>query len=659
MFKQYRASTALVAALRKTQSILELTIDGTIIDANENYLLSTGYRMEDIKDKNQADFLEDSFRSSPTYRILWENLRRGKSQTATFKQLGKDGREIWFDASYSVIADGRGTPVKIVKLATDVTAGKAHDAESKARMTAIDRVQAIIEFSLDGTILAANQNFLNLLGYAEDEVKGRHHRIFCEDGFTRAVAYRDFWERLRRGEFDRGRYKRLTKAGKEVWLEASYNPIFGPDGRPCKVVKFATDITEDRIRVAELEGKMTAADRVQAIIEFDLTGKILTANENFLKTIGYRLDEIEGRHHRMFCEPGYAALPEYAAFWAKLGRGEYDQAQYSRIGKDGRQIWLQASYNPILDADGVPYKVVKFATDITAAKLQEAALDRQRQDGQRKIEAAVAFEKTIADVVDSVAAAATEMRATAGQMTAVSEHTAEQSMAAAAATEQAAANVQTVAAASEELASSIKEINIQVTNASRIAQDAVNQARETDLIVQGLADAAEKIGAVVNLITTIAGQTNLLALNATFEAARAGEAGKGFAVVASEVKNLANQTAKATEEIGSQIAGVQSATQQAVAAIRNIGATIGQISEINGSIASAVEEQGAATNEIARNVDQAATGTRTASANVGEVTRSANETREGAGEVQTAAGALSTMAEKLRGEMGRFLANFR
>ncbi len=293
------------------------------------------------------------------------------------------------------------------------------------------------------------------------------------------------------------------------------------------------------------------------------------------------------------------------------------------------------------------------------AEQERARIEAERQRRQALRKMADDFEAAVGGVVNAVAAAATEMQSTAGSMNGIVTTTTQQSLTAAAATEQAAANVQTVASASEELAASIREISGQVVNASQIAQGAVDQARTTDRIVQGLSAAADKIGAVIALINTIAGPTNLLALNATIEAARAGEAGKGFAVVASEVKSLANQTTKATEEISQQIAEVQEATRQAVEAIRNVGGTIGQMSEINGSIASAVEEQGAATQEIARNVEQAAAGTQEASSSVSGVNRSAGEAGHAAGQVLTASSELSALAEKLRGEVGSFLSQVR
>ncbi|MBE0531034.1 MAG: methyl-accepting chemotaxis protein [Rhodospirillales bacterium] len=291
---------------------------------------------------------------------------------------------------------------------------------------------------------------------------------------------------------------------------------------------------------------------------------------------------------------------------------------------------------------------------------QEAKERRAEQDKRAAMnKMADQFEASVGEVVARVSSAATEMQSSSEAMSATAEETTRQASAVAAASEQASANVETVASASEELSSSIAEISRQVTQASQIAAAAVSEAEQTNVKVQGLAQAANKIGEVVALITDIAEQTNLLALNATIEAARAGDAGKGFAVVASEVKNLANQTAKATDEIGAQIAGIQSATQEAVAAIDSITKTISKINEVNSGVASAVEEQGAATQEIARNVEQAAAGTQEVSSNIGGVSQAANETGAAAGQINRAAGELSQQSETLRTEVNRFLASVR
>ena len=238
-------------------------------------------------------------------------------------------------------------------------------ADLLAIYQALDRVQAIIEFDLDGTVVSANENFLDLFGYDLDEVVGKHHSIFCDPEYAKSDEYAEFWQKLGRGEFHEAEFKRLAKGGEELWLRASYNPVLDKDGKPVKVMKFATDVTATKLQNAEFEGKIQAIDRAQAVIEFDLDGTVITANENFLAIFGYGLDEVVGKHHRIFCEPGYAESPAYAEFWQKLSRGEYESDEFKRLAKDGTELWLQASYNPIFDADGRPLKVVKFASDIT------------------------------------------------------------------------------------------------------------------------------------------------------------------------------------------------------------------------------------------------------------------------------------------------------
>ncbi|MFT5051996.1 MAG: methyl-accepting chemotaxis protein [Chlamydiales bacterium] len=230
---------------------------------------------------------------------------------------------------------------------------------------ALDRVQTIVEFDLDGNVIAANENFLRTLGYSADEVIGKHHRMFCDPDYAASPEYPEFWRKLGGGEYVAAEFKRLAKGGEEVWLRASYNPVFDKNGKAVRIVKFATDVTASKIQTAEYEGKMKAIDRVQAVIEFELDGTVITANENFLKIFGYGLDAVVGQHHQIFCEPGYVESPEYPQFWQKLGSGEYESGEFKRISKTGADVWLQASYNPILDVEGRPFKIVKFASDIT------------------------------------------------------------------------------------------------------------------------------------------------------------------------------------------------------------------------------------------------------------------------------------------------------
>ena len=356
-------------AIERSQAVIEFELDGTIRTANENFLQLMGYSLAEVKGKPQSMFCDEHTAASAEFRQFWERLRNGESIDGEFKRLGRGGREIWIRASYSPILGADGQPIAIVNCAMDVTASKSAQAHTDGKLNAISRAQAVIEFDLTGIVLDANQNFVDLMGYSLDEIRGQHHRIFCEPEQARSPAYKQFWQKLARGEYEAGEYKRIGKGGREVWMQATYNPIFDREGRAMKIVKYAFDVTQARLRNAEYEGKVNAINRAQAVIEFDMKGHVLWANQNFLDLMGYSLDDVRGKHHRMFCDPQHTQTEAYASFWDKLGRGEFDSGEYRRIGKSGREVWIQATYNPILDMDGRPMKIVKFAIDVTESKL--------------------------------------------------------------------------------------------------------------------------------------------------------------------------------------------------------------------------------------------------------------------------------------------------
>ncbi len=487
-----------------------------------------------------------------------------------------------------------------------------------ARLTALYRSLAAIEFRMDGTIVSANENFLKVMGYGLDEIVGHHHSLFVDPAERDSAEYRAFWQALNRSEFSVARFKRIAKGGREVWLEASYNPILGANGKPIGVIKLATDITGDKTREAELHGKVEAIGRSQAVIEFALDGTILAANANFLQVMGYGLSEVEGRHHSIFVESAYRDSADYGRFWNDLRAGKFQVAQYKRLAKGGREVWIEASYNPIFDAHGVVCKVVKFATDITARKQQNAILASE-------------FEVSVKNVVDAVANSAQTMRHTAESLAAVAGQTSQQSS--------------VVSAAAEQLGASVNEIARQMTHANQVTDGAMGETRNSEGMVTELLQAAQKIGAVSQLIASIANQTNLLALNATIEAARAGEAGKGFAVVASEVKSLATQTARATQEIEQQVRGVQDSSQATASAIRLIAGAVCQVSEISISISGAVQQQEAATRDV--------------SSTISEVNRAAEEAGRSSHELLDIAHSVSAQAIDLSGRVDSFLQSVR
>ena len=550
--------------------------------------------------------------------------------------------------------------------------------EQAAIVAAIGKSQAVIEFSLDGTVLTANENFLRALGYTLGEIQGQHHSMFVEPALRNSPEYREFWAKLNRGEFLSDEFKRIGKDNREVWIQASYNPILDPSGKPFKVVKFATDVTAQKLKNADFEGQLAAIGRSQAVIEFSLDGTILTANDNFLKTLGYTLGEVRGKHHSMFVEPAYRNSTEYREFWSKLNRGEFLADQFKRIGKGGSVVWIQATYNPILDLNGKPFKVVKFATDVTeqenkVASLLNVVAAAARGDLTEPITVvgddaigrmAAGLERLLTDLRESitsigqtamgVASSSEELSAISQQLTSSSVDAEQQAQGAATGSEQVSGNVSIVAASSEEMLASIREISKSATEAARVAKTAVSMADETNATISKLGVSSIEIGKVIKVITSIAQQTNLLALNATIEAARAGEAGKGFAVVANEVKELAKETARATEEISQKIDAIQTDTKAAVEAIGEVSGIINQVNDISSTIASAVEEQTATTNEIGRNVSDAARGTSEIARNITLVAQATLQTTSGAKDTQTAAHALTEMASQLQLLVNRF-----
>ncbi len=501
-------------------------------------------------------------------------------------------------------------------------------ADFKAMFEAIDKSQAIIEFDSEGKILSANKNFCNLFGYDSNEIIGRHHSLFVVPEDVQSTAYKAFWAKLGRGEYDQGEYKRICKDGREIWIQGSYNPVLDRNGKVVKVVKIASDITERKLEALDSCSKLKAVSRVRAVIEFSIDGRILTANENFLAATGYRLEEIVGHHHSMLVEPAYAQSSEYRDFWAKLRAGEFVAEMVKRIGKGGREVWLQANYNPIFDMNGKVYKVVKFATDATqdvlslnevGAALERLAdgnlyqridkplnahLDKLRLDYNH---AAETLKKAMWDVGGGVMAierGTGEIRASADELSKR--------------TEQQAASLEETAAALDQITATVRKTADGAKHACEVVGGAKLGAEQSGEIVKraivamnGIEKSSTQISQIIGVIDEIAFQTNLLALNAGVEAARAGDAGRGFAVVASEVRALAQRSAEAAKEIKALIHASTSQVGEGVDFVGQTGKALStivqQVIEINDivtEIAASAQEESTALLEVNTAINQ-------------------------------------------------------
>jgi methyl-accepting chemotaxis protein len=861
-------------ALSRSQATIEFNLDGTIVDANENFLNTVGYSLDEIKGQNHSMFVEADYKASAEYKSFWDGLRRGEFNSGKFKRIGKGGKEIWLRASYNPILDESGKPFKVVKFASDITETEvaAHEAlfkssafsGSSVAMMMIDRdfmvtyvneatkqllaanadafrevwpsfnadnvvgacidmfhknpahqrqllsdpsrlpyqteisvgdikfslnvsgvfdadrkyigttlewadvtadrlnsgmldalsvSQATIEFNLDGTIVTANENFLKTVGYSLDEIKGQHHSMFVEEDYKTSAEYKAFWDGLRNGDFNAGKFKRVGKGGKELWLRASYNPILDANGKAFKVVKFATDITEaeDAAREASFKsaafsgssvammmidrdfmvtyvndattkllsenadvfrefwpnfnadqivgscidifhknpahqrqllsdpsrlpystdiaigdfrfalsingvfdakgdyvgnvlewsdvtadrlnaGMLAALDRAQATIEFTLDGKVVGANENFLGALGYSAEEVKDKHHSIFVDQEYKNSPDYRAFWEALKRGEFQSGEYKRIGRNGSDVWIQASYNPILDGSGKPFKVVKFASDITdvvnqrhkdeeegrvKAKAQQLVVDslasglRKLSDGDLTDNIDTPFTAEYEQLRNDFNGAVSKLKDTMGTIVTTVEGirhgSGEISTAAddlSKRTENQAATLEQTAAALDEITATVKQTAEGANEANSVATDARKEAQTSGEIVNETVEAmgeieksSVQISQIIGVIDDIAFQTNLLALNAGVEAARAGDAGRGFAVVAQEVRALAQRSSDAAKEIKGLITSSSQQVETGVELVGRAGKALGGIAERVESVSTLVSEIAASAKE--------------------------------------------------------------
>ncbi len=621
--------------MNATSIVSYADLKGDILSVNEKFIEVSKYPRDELIGKPHNTTRHPDM-PKEVFKELWSTIGRGKPFRGIIKNRAKDGTPYYVDAVIAPIMGNNGKPKGYLGVRYDITETEIERHNMRGLFAAINENYAYVEFDTSGVVITANQIFLGLLGYQLAEIAGKHHRTFVDPAESSTPKYAQFWSDLNAGKAFSEVFKRFTKAGSEVWIQAVYSPVKDETGRVVKIVKIATDVTAARVSAADFEGQIAAISKAQAVIEFGLDGKILNANENFCQTLGYNLAEIKGQHHSLFVDPVFRSSPDYRMFWEKLGRGEYDAGQYKRIGKGGVEVWIQASYNPIMDLNGKPFKVVKYATDITArvkaAEVLQAAVT-QTQDvvtaaKENDLRHRIPLEGKTGEIaqlcegvnglLDTMSSIIGEVSDTAQTLTTAAREIATGNTDLSQRTEEQAASLEETAASMEELTATVRQNAENAQQANKLASSASDVAVKGGSVVaevvttmDGITQASRKIADIIGVIDEIAFQTNILALNAAVEAARAGDQGRGFAVVAAEVRNLAQRSANAAKEIKGLISDSVSKVESGSRLVDTAGKTMEEIvqsvkrvTDIMAEISAASQEQRAGIEQVNNAVTQ-------------------------------------------------------
>ena len=644
-------------AIRRSHLVARLDSDGSFAEVNGPYEASLGYGEGELLGKNYLSLVRQKDQGW-VKGTLRPEIAAGRDVSLICPRLNKDGTEVWLDVAYLAVGSG-----ETLILARDITEFHLRRRDNRGHTDAVKSSMATIEFDLSGTILDANPLFLATTGYRLEEIRGKNHRIFMPAGQADGPEYAALWQRLARGASENGEVMRIAKSGEPIWLRATYETLRDAEGRPFKVVKYGFDVTETKNVSADARSQIDAIQKVQAVIEFSPEGKILRANENFCAAMGYDAAEMVGKHHSMFVSPEQAASPEYKVFWTRLAAGEHFSGDFERIGKNGRQVFIRASYNPICDAAGRVTKVVKFAVDTTVSQLLSMSLkeglqrlssgdlsvrittDLREMDGVR-----TDFNSSVERLQDVVMGVIERSRRIDEETDVIDQATDELARR----TEQQAATLEESAAALEELSTSVRNAAGEAAKATTQASEARRDTEESSKIVgatvravDAIAESSRKISSITSVIDDIAFQTNLLALNAGVEAARAGDAGRGFAVVASEVRALAQRSSEAAKEIAGLITTSEKQVDEGVKLVGQTGEALNKIATVMISIHDSISQ-------ISHSAQEQATGLSELNTAIDELDRAVQHNASMAEETNASAQSLRASVNEMNREVSYF-----
>ena len=655
-------SDAMLVAIKQSHMVIRLDLSGKILEANKVAADAAGVKPEAVIGQNFTKFMRTQDVAANVFQRIAEKVRAGGSVQKIAPALNKAGEEVWYDITYSPL-DSRDGTREILVIAHDITEMHLRRRDNRSKVDAIRRSMGVIEFDLQGNILDANDLFLKAVGYSIDEIRGRHHRIFMRPEEAAKPEYSEFWKQLSKGSSSTGRVERIAKNGEPIWLRATYETLSDPEGRPFKVVKYAFDVTADANMQADACHQIDAIQKVQAVIEFNPDGTIIRANEIFCNVMGYRESEIAGKHHRIFVQDEHANAREYQEFWARLREGHEQDGRFVRVGKNGKNVYIRASYSPIRDASGRVSKVVKFAIDTTSFEIATRTLSSglgqlASGDLSARIDTELgefdsirtSFNEAL-ERLNSVVQSANEV---SQQLNREADAVAEATDNLARRTERQAATLEESAASLEDLTSVVHAANKRASEARVLAESARTETDHSNEVVQNamsaMADIAEfsrKISSITSLIDDISFQTNLLALNAGVEAARAGDAGRGFAVVASEVRALAQRSSDAAKEIATLIS---SSTQQVDRGVNLVNQAGESLSTIRGK----VQEIHAGVETISGMTEEQSQGISGLNVAIGDLDRVTQQNAAMAEETNAAIQTLGQGISQLRGEFEFF-----